>query len=338
MATPIVLALDFGEAPFPTADEPWCAPSDLTTCIPTPGALDVASVCAASSSLLRNLTGGRYGVRRQTVRPHQAVDGSGGWPMGVSPTPTGAILTSAGSTGYGFGGRGLDWPSAIELDGPATVLEVVVDGAYLPPSYADGVIVATQTGITSQHAGFTVADVGRSITGPGIPTGATITAVSSGVQATMSAVATATATTPFTIVGRTPGWYLYDRRMLVRSNGMLWPTQQDLTIPLSSSNTYAITYESGTAVPPEGKIACIALACDVGRLLLGSNTACTPPERVTSITRQGVSLSRLDPAEFIKEGLTGVRITDLWLGSLNARRKRRRASIAGPDNIRGART
>lgn len=335
MATPIVLALDFGETPFPTADEAWCVPADLADCVSDPGSIDVASVCATASGLLRNMTGGRYGVRRQTVRPHRILDGCGGWPFGMSPTPTGSVLTPVGYRGW-WGDPGSE---GLILDGPASVLEVIVDGAYLPPSYADGDIVAGQVGIGSVHAGFIAADVGTTISGPGIPTGTTVAAVNSGVQASMSAAATATGTVAFTLGGRTAGWYLHDRRTLVRAGDVSWPTQQDLSQPLSAPGTWAVTYESGTPPPPEGKVAAIALACDLLRSLPGAQSpgSCTPPERVSSLSRQGVTIARVDPTEYLNDGFTGVRVTDLWLASLKARKGRRRASIASPETIRGAR-
>lgn len=52
----------------------------------------------------------------------------------------------------------------------------------------------TNTTVTSATAAFTSADIGKSISGTGIPAGATITAVASGTSVTISAAATATAT------------------------------------------------------------------------------------------------------------------------------------------------
>lgn len=60
-------------------------------------------------------------------------------------------------------------------------------------SVADGVTNST-TAITSATAAFTAADVGKPITGTGIPSGAYIASVQSATAATLSAAATATAT------------------------------------------------------------------------------------------------------------------------------------------------
>lgn len=46
---------------------------------------------------------------------------------------------------------------------------------------------------------------------------------------------------------------------------------------------------------------------------------CTLPERVTSVNRQGVSWTLLDPMTFMQEGLIGVGPIDQWLVSVNRR-------------------
>ncbi len=61
------------------------------------------------------------------------------------------------------------------------------------------VTTATSTAITGAAGTFTASDVGRTITGTGIPAGATISAVASDTAATLSAAATASATVPATL-------------------------------------------------------------------------------------------------------------------------------------------
>jgi hypothetical protein len=53
---------------------------------------------------------------------------------------------------------------------------------------------ATSTAITAPAGTFAEEDAGRAITGPGIPAGATLSAVTSDTAATLSAAATASAT------------------------------------------------------------------------------------------------------------------------------------------------
>lgn len=63
---------------------------------------------------------------------------------------------------------------------------------------------ATSTALTGAAGTFNRGDVGRAITGTGIPAGATITAVASGTAATLSAAATTTATGAVTVGGAGP--------------------------------------------------------------------------------------------------------------------------------------
>lgn len=69
-------------------------------------------------------------------------------------------------------------------------------------SVTDGATTSGSATVTSATAAFTAADVGRTISGAGIPAGSTITAVGSGTSVTISQLATATATGVTITVGR----------------------------------------------------------------------------------------------------------------------------------------
>lgn len=74
-----------------------------------------------------------------------------------------------------------------------------------PLTVADAATTSGSAAITSATAKFTAADVGRAISGSGIPAGATISAVASPTAATLSANATATATgVTIALAGRAP--------------------------------------------------------------------------------------------------------------------------------------
>jgi hypothetical protein len=51
------------------------------------------------------------------------------------------------------------------------------------------------------------------------------------------------------------------------------------------------------------------------------------PERVQTITRQGVTVGFLDPQDFLEKGRTGITMIDLWLRSVNPRGISRRARM-----------
>jgi hypothetical protein len=50
-----------------------------------------------------------------------------------------------------------------------------------------------------------------------------------------------------------------------------------------------------------------------------SGTACALPERITNVSKQGVSWTILDPLDFLDKGLTGIGAVDSWISALNGR-------------------
>jgi hypothetical protein len=328
-----ILALAPGTVPFPTATEPWCSAGDLTGCVADPGDIDLDSVCRVATTLLRMLSGRKYGIRRLTVRPRRNVESYNPLgTLGISPTPTGAILSSAtGSSGWSWG----QWDGGIGvlLNSPISQAEIVVDDCYLNPTFADGQITSGSATLTSNHAHFVGADIGRTISGSGIPLGATIIAVPNTATATLSAPATTTGLRFFTI-GREPDWYLYDSRLLVRARTLIWPPYNDMSRPVGTIGTWGITYEAGRPVPEDAVMAIRPFACQLLKLVVGSD--CEMPEWVTFLTRQGLTMT-LDPAAFLDKGRTGVAFTDMWLAAVNPHRLRRRPRIASPDTIQESR-
>lgn len=81
-------------------------------------------------------------------------------------------------------------------------------GGGAPPgqNYTDGATTSSSTTLTSATANFTSADIGRTITGTGIPTSTTISSVTNATTVVLSASATATGTGVTITIGR-PGAY-----------------------------------------------------------------------------------------------------------------------------------
>ena len=69
------------------------------------------------------------------------------------------------------------------------------------------VTTATSTALTAPAGTFSKNDVGRTITGTGIPAATTLSAVASATAATLSAAATASATITAQILGESGGTY-----------------------------------------------------------------------------------------------------------------------------------
>lgn len=113
-----------------------------------------------------------------------------------------------------------------------------------------------------------------------------------------------------------------------------WPCCQRLDLPDTEEDTFSVTYTFGQDPPPGGIKAAAILGCQIA-LACQPETAgggrCRLPKRVTTITRQGVSMAVLDPMTFVADGLTGLTEVDLWVQSTLIGASRRRASVFRPD-------
>jgi len=105
--------------------------------------------------------------------------------------------------------------------------------------------------------------------------------------------------------------------------------------PWTPCNT-EITYEYGAEVPMAGKMAAKTLATEFAKLWSGDEE-CMLPQRVTSVSRQGVSYTILDNQEFIAELRTGLYAVDLFLKTVNPDNAKRKAKVFSVDNPRARR-
>lgn len=126
-------------------------------------------------------------------------------------------------------------------------------------------------------------------------------------------------------------WRIDDGNVLVRMDGSTWPQQQDLTLPLGQSGTWSITYYQGYR--PNGTLiyATGILAAEFYRAIAGDKR-CRLPERVTAVTRQGVSFQM--PADIFADGRTGIREVDTVLRIYNPNGLRAAPVIVSPDSYR----
>lgn len=121
-------------------------------------------------------------------------------------------------------------------------------------------------------------------------------------------------------------YYLVNDAYLVRPNRGTWDFETGVEVE----------YNYGVAPPAMGRQAAIALGNQMLLAYMGSDS-CTLPDRVTSVSRQGVSLTILDPQDFLKEGRTGIYEVDLFLSVSNPTGARKRAKVFSPDKPRGER-
>lgn len=134
-------------------------------------------------------------------------------------------------------------------------------------------------------------------------------------------------------------WYLQARRKLVRvlpsadaepTQRYGWPSSNRNDLPDTEEGTFSVTYMYGVAPPQIGVNAAKVLAKQLilnaspkGRSIL--------PQRVTSISRQGVTVSVVDVMDFFSKGLTGVYELDLFITTVNPTKMKLKPLVWSPD-------
>jgi hypothetical protein len=117
---------------------------------------------------------------------------------------------------------------------------------------------------------------------------------------------------------------IYDYSYVSTSRGSCW----------SGCDDVEVTYTYGTAPPAAGRIAAKVMA-DQYILSMTDVDNCDLPQRVTQVSRQGMSWTLLDPQEFLDKGRTGIYQADLFLRVANPSGALLRARVFSPDVPRG---
>lgn len=96
-----------------------------------------------------------------------------------------------------------------------------------------------------------------------------------------------------------------------------------------------VCYEFGSTITAAARRAVIQLAHEILAECLGDVVPelsdCQLPERVTSVSREGLSYQILDPQQFLERGRTGVSSVDLWLSTINPTGAKRPSGVWTPD-------
>lgn len=90
-----------------------------------------------------------------------------------------------------------------------------------------------------------------------------------------------------------------------------------------------VTYTYGTEPPTAGRRAARHLATELTKSFSGED--CDLPERVTSVSRQGMSVTVIDPQDFLDDLRTGLYSVDLFLKVANPDNARKPARVFSPD-------
>lgn len=123
-------------------------------------------------------------------------------------------------------------------------------------------------------------------------------------------------------------WRVDNGQWLVRTDGNCWPMCQNYDVD-SGIGFFSVTYQQGLPVPAVLARAAGELACEWARSCTGG--VCRLPQRITSIARQGVTVSFADVNQLLDNGLTGLLTVDQVIRTFNPYRLTSAMRIASPD-------
>jgi hypothetical protein len=116
-----------------------------------------------------------------------------------------------------------------------------------------------------------------------------------------------------------------------------WPIFNNFNFPVSGAyapmdnSAWQVTYQQGIPFPSVLSRAAGELACEYAKMCLGQ--PCRLPQRVTSVSRQGVTVSLVDVDQLLENGLTGIVTVDNLIRAFNPYRLVSRMKIATPDDV-----
>lgn len=102
-----------------------------------------------------------------------------------------------------------------------------------------------------------------------------------------------------------------------------------------SADGLEVTYTYGVNVPTSGQRSARLLARELVKGWSGEE--CLLPDRVTNVTREGISFTIMDKQDFLDEGRTGIYEVDLFLRAANPDKARKPARIFSPDKAKAIR-
>lgn len=116
---------------------------------------------------------------------------------------------------------------------------------------------------------------------------------------------------------------------LVRTDGECWPQCQDMDVDHDEVGAFTIVYQPGDPLPEAGQIAAGLLACEFLKACQGEE--CALPQQLSSLSRNGVEVTVVDPETLLEDGRTGIAQVDLWVRSVNPAGRTRRTRVLSSD-------
>lgn len=124
-------------------------------------------------------------------------------------------------------------------------------------------------------------------------------------------------------------YLLYNKRFLKLANGTLWNYACGPT-------GITVTYTYGMMPPKAGVLAATTLANELLILMGegGNPNQCRIPERVRSVSREGLSFDMIDPQDFMDDGRTGIWEIDLFIRTANPSRAKKQPRLLSASDPR----
>ena len=120
-----------------------------------------------------------------------------------------------------------------------------------------------------------------------------------------------------------PSFYALQGNYLMRRD-VCWPCGPECTdAPIT------VKYSAGVPFPAWADVVMGEVACEFLAAL--DNKPCKLPSRVTNISRQGISVTLGDAADFIGKGKLGLPLADAWLTAVNGTALRMPSKVFSPD-------
>lgn len=116
---------------------------------------------------------------------------------------------------------------------------------------------------------------------------------------------------------------------LVRTDGDCWPQCQTMDLDDTEVGTFAVTYVAGEGLSRAGALATGALAGEIAKACQGAE--CALPDALSSLSRNGVEVTMVDPTEVLQAGYTGVESVDRWIRAVNPAKKAQPSRVWSPD-------
>jgi hypothetical protein len=141
-----------------------------------------------------------------------------------------------------------------------------------------------------------------------------------------TSTAAITAVTVAGVIVPPAAYVVYDGYLLTRVDGGCWPTCRDYSDPATA---FTVEYLRGDPIPDHVQAAFERLACELAKACTGGD--CALPQRVRSMTRQGVEIQMVDLADEAGRIRTGIATVDQIIEAENPRGLQQRPSVLSPD-------